>query len=759
MSSKQLQKALQFIERRRSQREASGGFPDTIGSTNKTKEIPLNGEASPIGAHLAIRVETNRRFLANKTAKQAVSDAFYSVKTQKHGPQVPSELENLLLYLDPVHELEVSAWAELSGVRKTHIKRYTTALQDAGLIIRVETDVYRRAADPAETDPRYVFEDSRMEEIIEWASTLSYVALDTETYGPEGQKDGALLYTKCTIRLLQVHSGDQTYIIDCDRVDEDNITDLLRTIRDSGCDLYLHNCIFDLPRLYRQFGILITDFVHDSMIASRVEAARPRTLHRLEAALLRYLDIQIPKSRRAWHRSLLTVDDLKYASDDVIHLYDLYSKIMEGIEKAELAEVYSNIQDTLPTWIEATVHGVPVEEGSLRSIQEALNREVEELETLLRATAPEQPEGLPWSWNNTQKDTTPHTGPGRNGAHRALELVGVEVKDLQERTLLSHVEDHPLVDVLAQYRKKGTQLSKYARWLTDFYDPQTGRLYPQPRIAGAITGRVTYGDPNIQGMDKKKTQEYRRCIKAKEGYAIVWGDFAQQEVRIAALFSEDKAMLKAFQRGEDVYAPLAKRLGSRAAAKTVFLGSMYGAGPKKYRQTVYRDTGELPSLEAAKAEQAEGRGAYPQYFEWQREFGSSAEWETRSVLGWRRVVDSDFFGNPKFTDRVNAPIQSTAGDILYLTLCKIAKDQSSVFSDAHAAHFLFGAHDELVLEAPTRQAENVARWLGQRMRDAMQEILGERLAGPKCVEVSYGPSWGEVVKMLTAEDIEENGAN
>jgi DNA polymerase I len=95
---------------------------------------------------------------------------------------------------------------------------------------------------------------------------------------------------------------------------------------------------------------------------------------------------------------------------------------------------------------------------------------------------------------------------------------------------------------------------------------------------------------------------------------------------------------------------------------------------------------------------------------------------------------------PKYTERLNGPIQSTAGDILYLTLEKIAQDTRV------DTHFLLSVHDELVLECPEDDARNVALWLKEKMRSSIEEVLGKDLGGENSVEVSYGPSWGETTE-------------
>ena len=66
---------------------------------------------------------------------------------------------------------------------------------------------------------------------------------------------------------------------------------------------------------------------------------------------------------------------------------------------------------------------------------------------------------------------------------------------------------------------------------------------------------------------------------------------------------------------------------------------------------------------------------------------------------------------------------------------------------AGGTHFLLSVHDEVVLECPKEDARGVALWLKAKMGEAMEEILGEELGGPRSVEVGYGPSWGECVEL------------
>jgi DNA polymerase I len=235
--------------------------------------------------------------------------------------------------------------------------------------------------------------------------------------------------------------------------------------------------------------------------------------------------------------------------------------------------------------------------------------------------------------------------------------------------------------------------------------------------------------------------------------AIVTGDFAQQELRIAAYISQDEEMYKAFESG-DFYTKTAEKMvgrpvdkegPERKGAKRAVLGFLYGLGIAKYRNNVFKDYGIKLSEAQANKDREAFRATFPGLYRWQREYGSKQGWTTRSVLGWRRHVapGKDRNGDtvPKYTDRINGPIQSTAGDILYLAIHKMQADWDAAIRTE--AKFLVSVHDEIVLECPEESAKDVALWLHSKMREAFEEVLGPELGGPKSVEVSYGPSWGE----------------
>src|SRR5215207_9063624 len=224
------------------------------------------------------------------------------------------------------------------------------------------------------------------------------MALDIETYGK--LKRDALLYIKGRVRLIQLHSGGETWLIDCDFVEDGLVTPILEELQDK--QKYLHNSLFDIPRLYRRFGVLLDQNVHDTMLASRVARAgewernKGRVLqksHGLDECLKRELGIEIPKDRKLRWGGPLQEEHLEYATDDVAHLKELYEALLEVLKEHGVRERYEAISSRLPDFIGAAVRGVPLDTATLQPALDVLGREKADLESRLNELSPEHPEG------------------------------------------------------------------------------------------------------------------------------------------------------------------------------------------------------------------------------------------------------------------------------------------------------------------------------------------------------------------------------
>jgi hypothetical protein len=89
---------------------------------------------------------------------------------KKTPPLTTEGLEALLSHLRPDEALPVGEWAKASGYTKTYLGKYAPALKREGLVVEErpteKTKAYRRCADPADFDRRYVRTEGGVEEVL-----------------------------------------------------------------------------------------------------------------------------------------------------------------------------------------------------------------------------------------------------------------------------------------------------------------------------------------------------------------------------------------------------------------------------------------------------------------------------------------------------------------------------------------------------------------------------------------------------------------
>ena len=128
---------------------------------------------------------------------------------------------------------------------------------------------------------------------------------------------------------------------------------------------------------------------------------------------------------------------------------------------------------------------------------------------------------------------------------------------------------------------------------------------------GAATGRFSCSSPHLQGLAAPVLQ----AIEASPGYVLLEADYSQFELRVLAHFSQDSALLHAFQHDIDLHVRTAARvLGiaeadvtdqQRALGKTLNFGIVYG-------QTAYGLADELGvPMQRAEELLAAHAAAYP----------------------------------------------------------------------------------------------------------------------------------------------------
>jgi DNA polymerase I-like protein with 3'-5' exonuclease and polymerase domains len=630
-----------------------------------------------------------------------------------------------------------------------------------------------------------IYKNEDAERVAGWLATLTDISADMETYGTAKtkaiRKKEALSFVRGRVRLVQLSSGTETYFLDTMLLSQETVGAILKGLK--GKTIYFHNASFDVPRLKHHFGIdLSGEDIRDTMVLSRLARAgewvddptrtsRMRPFrHDLKSALVQEGVAEIPcEVDHRWDEPL-NEPRIRYARDDVLYLKELHDRLMDLVEERNQSKGLELFKSVYPVYLRMQYRGVPFDVGKFKKFQRKLNAKIDEASTKLQEHQPEHPEGGQWSWGNKQPfdEDYPFEGAGRNGARRALSLLGIALKDLKKPTRREHLKAHPgeapLLEALDEYYRYSDIRSGCKDWLRYYYED--GRLYPNVKPFSQETGRSAYSDPPLQNIPKDRDEyleaSLRDCIRTPEGYVVVKADYAAQELRILAELAGDESLVASFYDGKDPHVVVGEQIVGhelkdgteeydtyRKLGKRANYGFSYGAGPARYAQSVYEDTAEPLPIDQARAEQKAFQTAWTRVKEWQQEEGSRTgaapeHWYTESFVGRRRYVDqkkdkySDVY-KPSYCDRLNGPVQSGGADMLYVALAELLQDkETGLYPDAE---ILFTTHDEIVLEAPKDNGE-VKAWLETCMQKAARRFLRPELTREDCVDAKVGPSWG-----------------
>ena len=161
--------------------------------------------------------------------------------------------------------------------------------------------------------------------------------------------------------------------------------------------------------------------------------------------------------------------------------------------------------------------------------------------------------------------------------------------------------DHVVVKTLLECREFEKLMSTYITKMPNEINPKTGKIHCNFNQYGAVTGRFSSSDPNMQNIPSKN-EDIRPMFIPSPGCVLMSSDYSKQEAIIAAVMSNDAVMLKGIEEGKDIYSVIAavafgltyeeccehKPDGSkfkegkerRNKAKAIVLGVMYGKGIK-----------------------------------------------------------------------------------------------------------------------------------------------------------------------------------
>lgn len=314
-----------------------------------------------------------------------------------------------------------------------------------------------------------------------------------------------------------------------------------------------------------------------------------------------------------------------------------------------------------------------------------------------------------------------------------------------EEVLTELALDYPLPKIILEYRRLTKLRSTYLEKLPKMTDAD-GRIRTTFGQATAVTGRLASSEPNLQNIPARTPEgrRIREAFEARPGWVIVDADYSQIELRIMAHLSQDKGLLDAFAKGEDVH---------RSTAAEVFGVPLEKVTPEERRMAKVINFGLIYGMSAFGLAQQLGidrkvASAYvDEYF---RRFPGVRRYmdETRALAERQGYVETWFGRRLWLPDirsgrrtirmaaeraAINAPMQGTAADLIKMAMIAVER---WLAEEKLEARMVLQVHDELVIEAPQAEAPRVKAMLPKLMAGVAS------LSVPLIAEVGEGPNWG-----------------
>ena len=307
--------------------------------------------------------------------------------------------------------------------------------------------------------------------------------------------------------------------------------------------------------------------------------------------------------------------------------------------------------------------------------------------------------------------------------------------------------EHPIIAEILDYRQLTKLNSTYVEGLKPYINPQTKRIHSFFHQTITATGRISSTEPNLQNIPTRFElgKQVRKIFKPEEGKVYIDADYSQIELRVLAHMSEDEHMIQAFKEGQDIHRQAASKVfktpmeevtkEQRSNAKAVNFGIVYGIS----------DFGLGEQLGISRKQAKTYIEEYLTEYKGIKEFMDNMTEKAKeagyveTLFHRRRYIPelkSNNYMVRQFGMRaaMNTPIQGTAADIMKIAMIHVYQElQKRKLS----SKIVLQVHDEMMIEAPIEEAEEVKNIVKEQMENAIT------LKIPLIAEVSEAQNWYE----------------
>lgn len=435
-----------------------------------------------------------------------------------------------------------------------------------------------------------------------------------------------------------------------------------------------------------------------------------------------------------------------YAGADALityRLYEYYEEKLNEESKKLLEELELKLVDVLID-IEST--GVKIDSEFLNELSLELEDRIKKIEILCHDVSQEDFNlSSPKQLSSILFEKLKIKPIGKRNKTGAFSTNVEALDDLLNSDGLSEPQKN-FINSILEHRTLSKLQSTYVKTLPTLVSKNTDRIHSDFNQVGTSTGRLSSSNPNLQNIPIRTDygKKIRKAFIAfKPDDYLLSADYSQVELRVLADMADEKNLIEAFKKNEDIHKRTAmavlgldeKEIGSneRRIGKTLNFALIYMQGP-------------FSTAKQLGISMAEARTFIDKYFQ---AFPKVKPFMESILEGAKEngYVETKFFRRRYFQNinspntmlrkeeerqAFNAVLQGTAADIMKKAMIELHRE---LLERELKSKIIMQVHDELVLNVP----QNELKLVTELSKSIMENVIELRV--PLIVDTNSAYHW------------------
>lgn len=527
-----------------------------------------------------------------------------------------------------------------------------------------------------------------------------------------------------------------------------DVIEVLRPLFFSNRRKIGHNVKFDLRSLAKYFGATPPGPYGDTVVAAKLVNENHIDGYALGRCIKREFHYEYEKIGKTGPEKFPYSEAHLYSYLDSKYTWLLWQKLKPKMEREKVRPIFDLEMDLLPVLMDMENTGTPIDEAVLDDLGKEFSRELAAHQVAIDRAA-----GAPINLNANRQIAELVYDTLR---HKCVDFTPTGERKTS-KDVLEKFEADPIVarmlDHAALRKLQGTFIEGIKR------NTSGGRVHPSFNQTGAVSGRLSCKDPNIQQIPSRseRGKRVREVFVASPGNVLVVSDLSQIELRMLSHFTQDKNLLRAYRKNLDLHAITAESAFGkdftpiqRSLAKNANFSVLFGAGPetmvKKY---------QIPTVRVAKQLLDSFYRSYPAVAPWKLDLYEEARARYKkgkqppyveTLLGRRRRLP-DLYSIDKFRrsgaerQAVSVTISGSAADLFKVCMVNCYR---LLEERKWEGHILMTVHDELIVEVPERYADEGLLLVKHAMENIDNPFTGDPIISvPVVADAKVVTRWAD----------------